>query len=200
MGEDGAVTITKEIIADSMQQKKMHYDKNSNEHYDTISAFIKSMRGSDPDATLIYLAKMIAAGEDPKFIARRIVICAAEDVGLANPDALVVANAAMQAVANIGMPEGRIILAEAAVFVAKSRKSNSAYMGINAALEEVEKGDVGEIPMHIRNAPIEDMKKLGYSNGYKYPHDFENGEVEQQYLPDKIKDKKYFYAKPWEVI
>jgi len=200
MGEDGAVTITKEIIADSMQQKKMHYDKNSNEHYDTISAFIKSMRGSDPDATLIYLAKMIAAGEDPKFIARRIVICAAEDVGLANPQALVVANAAMQAVANIGMPEGRIILAEAAVYVAKSRKSNSAYMGINDALEEVEKGDVGEIPMHIRNAPIEDMKKLGYSNGYKYPHNFENGEVEQQYLPDKIKDKKFFYPKPWEVI
>lgn len=200
IGEDGAVTITKDIIADSMQQKKMHYDKNSNEHYDTISAFIKSMRGSDPDATLIYLAKMIAAGEDPKFIARRIVICAAEDVGLANPQALVVANAAMQAVANIGMPEGRIILAEAAVYVAKSRKSNSAYMGINDALEEVEKGDVGEIPMHIRNAPIEDMKKLGYSNGYKYPHDFENGEVEQQYLPDKIKDKKYFNSKPWEVI
>lgn len=200
MGEDGAITITKEIVADSMQQKKMHYDKNSNEHYDTISAFIKSMRGSDPDATLIYLAKMIAAGEDPKFIARRIVICAAEDVGLANPNALVVANAAMQAVHNIGMPEGRIILAEAAVYVANSRKSNSAYMGINTALDEVEKGDIGEIPMHIRNAPIEDMRKLGYNNGYKYPHDYDNGIVEQQYLPDKIKDKKYFYPKSWEVV
>lgn len=200
MDETGAVNITKDIIAESMQQKKMHYDKNSNEHYDTISAFIKSMRGSDVDATLIYLAKMIAAGEDSKFIARRIVICAAEDVGLANPNALVVANAAMQAVAAIGMPEGRIVLSEAAVYVAKSRKSNSAYMGINSALNEVENGDIGEIPMHIRNAPIEDMRKFGYNNGYKYPHDFEEGLVEQQYLPDKIKGKKYFTPKPWEVI
>lgn len=200
MDETGAVNITKDVIAESMQQKKMHYDKNANEHYDTISAFIKSMRGSDVDATLIYLAKMIAAGEDPKFIARRIVICAAEDVGLANPNALVVANAAMQAVAAIGMPEGRIILSEAAVYVAKSRKSNSAYMGINNALNEVENGDIGEIPMHIRNAPIEDMRKFGYNNGYKYPHDFDGGHVEQQYLPDKIKDKKYFTPKPWEVV
>lgn len=200
MDETGTVNITKEIISDSMQQKKMHYDKNSNEHYDTISAFIKSMRGSDVDATLIYLAKMIAAGEDPKFIARRIVICAAEDVGLANPNALVVANSAMQAVANIGMPEGRIILSEAAVYVAKSRKSNSVYLGIDNALAEVENGDIGQIPMHIRNAPIADMKKFGYSNGYKYPHDFENGIVEQQYLPDKIKDKKYYTPKSWEVI
>ncbi len=200
MDATGVVNITKEVIAESMQQKKMHYDKNSNEHYDTISAFIKSMRGSDIDATLIYLAKMLAAGEDPKFIARRIVICAAEDVGLANPNALVVANAAMQAVAAIGMPEGRIILSEAAVYVAKSRKSNSAYMGINEALNEVENNDIGEIPMHIRNAPIEDMKKFGYSNGYKYPHDFEDGRVEQQYLPDKLKGKKYYTPKPWEVI
>ena len=200
MDDTGCVNITKEIIADSMQQKKMHYDKNSNEHYDTISAFIKSMRGSDVDATLIYLAKMIAAGEDPKFIARRIVICAAEDVGLANPNALVVANAAMQAVANIGMPEGRIILSEAAVYVAKSNKSNSVYLGIDNALNEVENGDIGEIPMHIRNAPIEDMKKHGYSNGYKYPHDFDGGFVEQQYLPDKIKTKKYYTPKSWEVI
>lgn len=200
MDDTGCVNITKEIIADSMQQKKMHYDKNSNEHYDTISAFIKSMRGSDVDATLIYLAKMIAAGEDPKFIARRIVICAAEDVGLANPNALVVANAAMQAVANIGMPEGRIILSEAAVYVAKSKKSNSVYLGIDNALNEVENGDIGEIPMHIRNAPIEDMKKHGYSNGYKYPHDFDGGFVEQQYLPDKIKTKKYYTPKSWEVI
>lgn len=200
MDDTGCINITKEIIADSMQQKKMHYDKNSNEHYDTISAFIKSMRGSDVDATLIYLAKMIAAGEDPKFIARRIVICAAEDVGLANPNALVVANAAMQAVANIGMPEGRIILSEAAVYVAKSKKSNSVYLGIDNALNEVENGDIGEIPMHIRNAPIEDMKKHGYSNGYKYPHDFDGGFVEQQYLPDKIKTKKYYTPKSWEVI
>lgn len=196
----GTVNITREVISESMQQRKVCYDKNSNEHYDTISAFIKSMRGSDPDATLIYLAKMIAAGEDPKFIARRIVICAAEDVGLANPNALVVANSAMQAVASIGMPEGRIILSEAALYVANSRKSNSAYVGINSALEEVEKGDIGEIPLHIRNAPISDMKHFGYSNGYKYPHEFEEGYVEQQYLPDKIKDKQYYIKKPWEVI
>ena len=200
MEADGTVKITNDIMADSMQQKKMHYDKNSNEHYDTISAFIKSMRGSDPDATLLYLAKMIAAGEDPKFIARRIVICAAEDVGLANPDALVVANSAMQAVANIGMPEGRIILAEAAVMVAKSRKSNSVYAGINEALDRVEKGNIGQIPMHIRNAPISDMKKHGYSNGYKYPHDFEDGIVEQQYLPDELVDTKFYTPKEWEVI
>ncbi|MBR5227738.1 MAG: replication-associated recombination protein A [Clostridia bacterium] len=200
MDQDGKITITEDIVRDSMQQKKMHYDKDSNEHYDTISAFIKSMRGSDVDATLLYLAKMIAAGEDPKFIARRIVICAAEDVGLANPNALVVANAAMEAVAKIGMPEGRIILAEAAVLVAKSRKSNSAYLGINNALAEVENGDIGQIPIHIRNAPISDMKKHGYNNGYKYPHDYENGMVEQQYLPDKLKDKKFYFPKEWEAL
>lgn len=200
MDENGVINITKDIVADSMQQRKMHYDKNSNEHYDTISAFIKSMRGSDVDATLIYLAKMIAAGEDPKFIARRIVICASEDVGLANPNALVVANAAMQAVASIGMPEGRIILAQAATYVAKSRKSNSVYLGIDKALQEVENGNIGEIPMHIRNAPISDMKKHGYGNGYKYPHEFENGVVEQQYLPENIKNNKYYIPRSWEVI
>ena len=134
------------------------------------------------------------------FIARRIVICAAEDVGLANPNALVVANAAMQAVHQIGMPEARIILAEAVCVVAKSRKSNSAYLAINQAIDDVKNIDVGQVPMHIRNAPIEDMKKEGYHVGYKYPHDYPNGQVEQQYLPDEIKDKRYFIPKDWEVI
>lgn len=200
MESDGSVTITEEILKECLQSKKLHYDKNSEAHYDTISAFIKSMRGSDADAAIHYLARMLEAGEDPMFIARRIVICAAEDVGLANPNALVIANAAMQAVHQIGMPEARIILAEAVCVVCKSRKSNSAYMAINEAMEDVKNIDVGQVPMHIRNAPIEDMRKDGYNVGYKYPHDYPDGIVEQQYLPDEIKDKKYFKPKEWEVI
>lgn len=197
---DGSVTITEEVLEECLQSRKLHYDKSSDAHYDTISAFIKSMRGSDTDAAIHYLARMLEAGEDPMFIARRVVICAAEDVGLANPNALVVANAAMQAVHQIGMPEARIILAEAVCVVCRSRKSNSAYMAINDAMEDVRNIDVGEVPMHIRNAPIEDMKKEGYNVGYKYPHNFPGGIVEQQYLPDEIKDKKYFIPKDWEVI
>ena len=200
MDIDGSVTITEEILEECLQSRKLHYDKNSEAHYDTISAFIKSMRGSDADAAIHYLARMLEAGEDPMFIARRIVICAAEDVGLANPNALVVATSAMQAVHQIGMPEARIILAEAVCVVANSRKSNSAYMAINSAMEDVRNTDVGSIPMHIRNAPIEEMRKDGYNVGYKYPHDYPDGIVEQQYLPDAIKDKKYFIPKPWEVI
>ena len=200
MESDGSVTITEEILEECLQSKKLHYDKNSEAHYDTISAFIKSMRGSDADAAIHYLARMLEAGEDPMFIARRIVICAAEDVGMANPNALVVANAAMQAVHQIGMPEARIILAEAVCVVCCSRKSNSAYMAINDAIADVRNIDVGQIPMHIRNAPIEDMRKSGYNVGYKYPHDYSGGIVEQQYLPDEIKDKKYFKPKDWEVM
>ncbi len=197
---DGSVTITEEILQECLQSRKLHYDKNSEAHYDTISAFIKSMRGSDTDAAIHYLARMLEAGEDPMFIARRIVICAAEDVGLANPNALVVANAAMQAVHQIGMPEARIILAEAVCVVCRSRKSNSAYMAINEAMEDVRNIDVGQIPMHIRNAPVEGMEKEGYHVGYKYPHDYPGGTVEQQYLPDEMKDKKYFKPKEWEVV
>ena len=200
MEYDGSVTITEEILQECLQSRKLHYDKNSEAHYDTISAFIKSMRGSDADAAIHYLARMLEAGEDPMFIARRIVICAAEDVGLANPNALVVANSAMQAVHQIGMPEARIILAEAVCVVCKSRKSNSAYMAINEALEDVRNIEVGQIPMHIRNAPIEGMEKEGYHVGYKYPHDYPGAVVEQQYLPDEIKDKKYFKPKEWEVV
>ncbi len=196
---DGSVKVTAEILEECLQSRKLYYDKNSEVHYDTISAFIKSMRGSDPDAAIHYLARMLEAGEDPMFIARRIVICAAEDVGLANPNALVVANAAMQAVHQVGMPEARIILAEAVCVVANSRKSNSAYMAINNAIEDVRNMDVGEVPMHIRNAPVKEMEKDGYHVGYKYPHDYPGGIVEQQYLPDEIKDKKYYIPKEWEV-
>jgi len=198
MDLDGSVKITDEVVEECMQKRKLMYDKSADAHYDNISAFIKSMRGSDPNATLLYMARMLEAGEDPLFIARRIVICAAEDVGLANPEALVVANAAMQAVHQIGMPEARIILSEAALIVALSKKSNSAYMGINQAIEDVKTKDTGEVPMHIRNAPIEDMRKQGYNNGYKYPHDYENGYVEQQYMTDVLKNKKYFNPKKWE--
>ena len=155
MSEDGFIHLTDEVIKNSVQSKKAIFDKNGEVHYDNISAFIKSMRGSDPDATIFYLARALNGGEDPMFLARRIVICSSEDVGMANPNALVVANAAMQAVHMIGMPEARIILSEAAVYVATSPKSNAAYLGINKALEDVQTKDTGEIPMHIRNAPIE---------------------------------------------
>ena len=150
------------------------------------------MRGSDPDAVLFYLARAINGGEDPMFLARRIVICASEDVGLANPEALVIANSAMQAVHMVGMPEARIILAEAAVYVANSPKSNSTYMGINQALEDVKNKETGEVPMHIRNAPVKGMEELGYNQGYLYPHDYPGNYVEQQYLPEKIKNTKYY--------
>ena len=192
MDKDGFINITDEIIAQSMGKKKTMFDKNGDTHYDNISAFIKSMRGSDPDATVFYLARAIEGGEDPIFLARRIVIAASEDVGLANPNALVVANAAMQAVQTIGMPEGRIILSEAAIYVALSKKSNASYMAINKALEDVSTKDTGEIPMHIRNAEIKDMENFGYGQGYKYPHDYPGHVVEQQYLPDKMLGTKYF--------
>lgn len=190
--KDGVIVITKEIMAQSMGKKKAMFDKSGDSHYDNISAFIKSMRGSDPDATAFYLARAIDGGEDPIFLARRIVIAAAEDVGLANPNALVVANAAMQAVATIGMPEGRIILAEAAIYVALSKKSNASYLAINKALADVSTKDTGEIPMHIRNAPATGMKDFGYGEGYKYPHDYPGHWVNQQYLPDKMLGTKYF--------
>ena len=192
MDENGVINITDEIIKNSVQTRKAVFDKNGDSHYDNISAFIKSMRGSDPDATIFYLARAINGGEDPMFLARRIVICASEDVGMANPNALVVANSAMQAIHMIGMPEARIILAEAAIYVATSKKSNASYKAINKALEDVQTKDTGEIPMHIRNAPIEKMKELGYSKGYLYPHDFPGNYVEQQYLPDKMLGTKYY--------
>ena len=192
MESDGYIHITDEVIKNSIQNRKAIFDKNGDTHYDNISAFIKSMRGSDPDATLFYLARALNGGEDPVFLARRITICASEDVGLADPQALVIATSAMQAVHMIGMPEARIILAEAAVYVEKSKKSNATYLGINRALDDVANKDTGEIPMHIRNAPIEKMKELGYHEGYLYPHDYPGHWVEQQYLPDKMLGTKYF--------
>ena len=192
MDENGIINITDEVVKNSVQSRNAIFDKNGDSHYDNISAFIKSMRGSDPDATVFYLARALQGGEDPVFLARRIVIAASEDVGMANPNALVVATSAMQAVHMVGMPEARIILSEAAVYVATSKKSNASYLAINRALDDVKNKDTGEIPMHIRNAPVEGMKSLGYSNGYLYPHDFPNHYVEQQYLPDKMLGTKYY--------
>ena len=192
MSEDRYIHLTDEVIKNSVQSRIAIFDKNGEEHYDNISAFIKSMRGSDADAAIFYLARALNGGEDPMFLARRIVICASEDVGMANPNALVIANNAMQAVHMIGMPEARIILSQAAVYVATSPKSNATYLGINKAMEDVQTKDTGEVPMHIRNAPIEEMKELGYHEGYKYPHDYPGHIVEQQYLPDKMLGTKYY--------
>ena len=198
MNEDGKIIIDKSVAINCVQQKKAVYDKTNDSHYDVISAFIKSMRGSDPDATLHYLARMLDAGEDPMFIARRIVIQSSEDVGLANSDALKVAVAAMNAVHQIGMPEAKIILAQAALTVALSPKSNTSYRGINKAMDDVRTKDVGQVPMHIRNASASGMEQFGYGNGYKYPHDYDHGKVEQQYLPDKIINEKYYEPREWE--
>lgn len=198
MSEDGYIHITDEAIKNSVQNRKAIFDKNGDSHYDNISAFIKSMRGSDADAAVFYLARALNGGEDPMFLARRIVICASEDVGMANPNALVVANSAMQAVHMIGMPEAKIILSEAAVYVATSKKSNASYVAINKALDDVQNKDTGEIPMHIRNAPVSGMEKLGYGEGYLYPHDFPGSYVEQQYLPDKMVGTKYYKPPKFE--
>ena len=185
---DGAdnVVITDKIVEERLQQNPLAYDKGGDMHYDIISAFIKSIRGSDPDAALYWMARMIEGGEDPQFIARRLVISAAEDIGLANPNALLLANAAFDAVMKIGWPEGRIPLAEATVYLATSPKSNSAYNGINSALELVRKTGNLPVPLHLRNAPTQLMKNLGYHDGYKYSHDYLGNFVEQQYLPDAL--------------
>ena len=188
----GVIKITDEIAKECVVDNKIMFDKDGDSHYDNISAFIKSMRGSDPDAAIFYLARAIYAGEDPVFLARRICILAAEDVGMADPMALVVANSALQVVKAIGMPEGRIVLSEAAIYMANAPKSNASYNAINSALSDVENVDTGIIPMHIRNAPVKGMEKEGYHVGYKYPHDYHNHLVDQQYLPDKIKDVKYY--------
>lgn len=192
MNSDGVIEITSEVASQSLNKRKAMFDKSGDSHYDNISAFIKSMRGSDPDAAVFYLARALNGGEDPVFLARRIVICASEDVGLANPQALILATSAMQAVTMVGMPEARIILSEAAIYVANSKKSNASYNAINKALEDVANKDTGTIPMHIRNAPAEGMSEFGYGEGYKYPHDYPGHWVEQQYLPDKMLGTKYF--------
>ena len=187
---DPEVHITNETVTNRLQQNPMAYDKDGEVHYDIISAFIKSIRGSDPDGAIYWLARMVAGGEDPKFIARRLVISAAEDIGLANPNALLLANTCFDALHKIGWPEGRIILAETTVYLASSPKSNSAYLAIDEALALVEQTGNLPVPLHLRNAPTKLMKNLDYGKGYKYAHDFENNFVNQQFLPDKIKDKR----------
>ncbi|MGI5999134.1 MAG: replication-associated recombination protein A [Lutispora sp.] len=190
--DDGRIIINEDIISESIQKKSVNYDKSGENHYDTISAFIKSMRGSDPDAAIHYLARMINSGEDPMFIARRIIICASEDVGNADPMALCVAVNAAEAVKMIGMPEGRIILAQAAVYVACAPKSNASYMAINNALEDLSTKDVGIVPYHLRNAAFKNAENYGYGVGYKYPHDYNNNFIEQQYMPDILSGTTYY--------
>ncbi len=190
-------TMTRADIEKVACHRVYTYDKKGDAHYDTVSAFIKSMRGSDPDAALHYLARMIEAGEQPSFIARRLVICAAEDVGLADPQALVIANAAAQAVQFVGWPEGRIILSEAVIYVACAPKSNSAYMAVDAALADVRRGGCGDVPAYLRDSHYSGAAALGHGTGYQYPHSFPNGWVDQQYLPDPLKDVSYYESLPY---
>lgn len=188
------IIITDEVVERELQQNPLAYDKQGEMHYDIISAFIKSIRGSDPDAALYWMARMIEGGEDPQFIARRVVISASEDIGLANPNALLLANAAFDTVMKIGWPEARIALAEAVVYLATSPKSNSAYLGINAAIARVRETGNLPIPLHIRNAPTQLMAELGYHDGYKYPHDYPGHFTSQQYLPSEIQNERFWHA------
>ena len=191
-GDDGKIHITIDVASECIQKRVMHYDKDGDNHYDTISAFIKSMRGSDPDAALYYLARMLYAGEDVAFVARRIMICAAEDVGNADPMALTVAVSAAQAVERLGMPEGRIVLAQAAAYVACAPKSNAAICGIDAAMETVRSIKTASIPSYLMDAHYKGAGKLGHGIGYKYAHDYKNHYVNQQYLPDELKDHVFY--------
>lgn len=191
LAEDSVITA--EVLSHAVDRALLRYDKQGDEHYDVISAFIKSIRGSDPDAALHYLARMIEAGEDPRFIARRLIISASEDIGLADPQGLVIAVAAADAVALIGMPEGRIPLAEATVYLATTAKSNAAYLGIDQAIADVRAGKAGRVPMHLRDAHYPGAKRLGHGKGYVYPHDNDAGIVPQQYLPDTLRDARYYH-------
>ncbi|RUL58707.1 replication-associated recombination protein A [Prevotella koreensis] len=192
IGED--VVITDDVVVNRLQQNPLAYDKDGEMHYDIISAFIKSIRGSDPDAALYWMARMIEGGEDPQFIARRMVISASEDIGLANPNALLLANAAFDAVMKIGWPEGRIPLAECAIYLATSPKSNSAYMAIDKALDVVRKTGNQPVPLHLRNAPTKLMAELGYSDGYKYSHDYPDNFVTQDFLPEELGNERFWHA------
>lgn len=188
------VLITDAKVIDRLQENPVAYDKGGEMHYDIISAFIKSIRGSNPDGAIYWLGRMVAGGEDPKFIARRLVISASEDIGLANPNALLLANACFDALTKIGWPEGRIILAETTIYLATSPKSNSAYMAIENALSEINQSGNLPIPLHLRNAPTKLMKDLNYGKDYKYAHNYEGNYVEQDYLPEEIKNKKFWLA------
>lgn len=190
--DDSPIEITDTLVTDSIQQNPLAYDREGEMHYDIVSAFIKSIRGSNPDAAVYYLARMIEGGEDPAFIARRLVISASEDIGLANPNALLLANAAFDAVMKIGMPEGRIPLAEATVYLATSPKSNSAYMSVNSALQFVRQTGNLPVPLHLRNAPTKLMEQLGYGDGYKYAHDYKEHFVKQQFLPDGAENQHFW--------
>ena len=194
---EGKIVIDNATVTERLQQNPMAYDKDGELHYDIISAFIKSIRGSDPDAAIYWLARMVAGGEDPKFIARRLVISAAEDVGLADPQALVIANAAAQAVQFVGWPEGRIILSEAVIYVACAPKSNSAYLAIDAALADVRHKDCGDVPDYLRDSHYSGAAALGHGLTYRYPHDFDGGWVAQQYLPDALKEASYYKERPY---
>ncbi|MGO1506993.1 MAG: replication-associated recombination protein A [Microbacteriaceae bacterium] len=194
-GDDSTPSISADDVAQAVDRALLRYDRQGDEHYDVISAFIKSIRGSDPDAALHYLARMIEAGEDPRFIARRLVISASEDIGLADPQGLVIATAAADAVAFIGMPEGRIPLAEATVYLATTAKSNAAYAGIDSAIADVRAGAFGRVPPHLRDAHYPGAKRLGHGKGYLFPHDNEHGIVPQQYLPDELDGRRYYHPK-----
>jgi len=189
-----SIVINDRVVTERLQENPQAYDKNGEMHYDIISAFIKSIRGSDPDAAVYWLARMIAGGEDPEFIARRLVIVASEDIGLANPTALLIANSTFDAIRKIGMPEGRIPLAECTIYLALSAKSNSAYMAIDAALAEVERSGNLPVPLHLRNAPTALMKKMGYGQDYLYAHNYPGNFVVQQFRPDSIADMKFWNA------
>ncbi|MEG0601742.1 MAG: replication-associated recombination protein A, partial [Mucinivorans sp.] len=187
----GRIVISDATVREALQQNTAQYDKGAEEHYDTISAFIKSVRGSDPDAAIYYLARMLAGGEEPRFVARRLVILSAEDIGLANPNALLLAQATFDAVHTLGMPEARIPLAECTIYLARSAKNNKAYQAINSAMAFVEKDGYRPLPLHLRNAPTELMKREGYGDGYLYPHNYPNSRVEQQYMPKGLEDVKF---------
>ncbi len=187
------IVISKQILEDIVQKKNIIYDKGGEEHYNVISAFIKSVRGSDPDGALYWLARMLEGGEDPLFIARRLVVLASEDIGNASPNGLVLAEAAFEAVNKIGMPEARIILAQCTTYLASSPKSNAAYLGIDNAIREVRNKNLYPVPLHLRNAPTKLMKDIGYGKEYKYPHDFDNNFVAENYLPDEIKDSQFYF-------
>src|SRR5699024_5467078 len=190
--EDRTILITAEACSEASSETVLRYDRNGDQHYDVVSAFIKSIRGSDVDAALHYLARMIVAGEDPRFIARRIVISAAEDIGMADPQALPIAVAASTAVQNIGMPEGRIPLAEAVTYLALAPKSNASYRALDAAIADVKNGLAGQVPTHLRDAHYPGAKELGHGQGYKYSHDYPHGVADQEYLPETLRGKRYY--------
>ena len=192
VNKEGVIEIGVKDVLECVQSSNILHDKNDDNHFDTISAFIKSMRGSDPDATVLYLAKALDAGEDPLYLARRILICASEDVGLANQSMLTLSMSAYEAVKVIGMPEARIILAQVAIAVAKSAKSNACYTAINKALKDIKENDIGQIPFHLRNASVDGLEDLGYSIGYKYPHNYPGNYVEQNYMPENFQGKIYY--------